>query len=293
VVPSFVKYHVTKFITWSVALLQTIIFVLAATIPASGWLKQIAEYRWAGLVLILLTAAVTVWRMLDQFYLGGVLTGAALVYGVTWFVAGIHGVNSPGHLQNVGFAAGTLFFEIGILFHWFVRIEHRVKYDPLLHVYNREHCSRIMSEQSKLNTSPPFTIAMVDIDHFKKVNDTYGHQAGDAVLYAVAQTVSRIVIPNGTLCRYGGEELAVFFPQRTSEDARKIMEDARIAVQKTKVGSGRKQISVTVSSGISTRTEGAQPLQEVLMAADRALYRAKQGGRNQVRVGAARKARRK
>ncbi len=265
--------------------------VAADRLPLAGVL---GGWCWLGVAAAGLVAAVTVWRMLDQFYLGGVLTGTSAIVAASWILS-CHAAKPAGGevVLSLAVAAATFFFEVGILFHWFVRIEHRVKYDPLLHVYNREHCSRILAEQSKLNSTPPFTIVMVDIDHFKKVNDTYGHQAGDAVLYTVAQTISRVVVPTGTLCRYGGEELAVFFPQRTSQEVRRTMEEARVLVQKTKVGTGRKKISVTVSCGISTRTEGTQTLQDVLQAADKALYRAKQGGRNQVRLGATRKSRRR
>jgi diguanylate cyclase (GGDEF)-like protein len=292
-VPAFVKYHVTKFITWSVAVLETIVIVLACTAPWMQFLSFPGDYAWAGVAAGLLLVALTVVRMLDQFYLGGVVAGCAILYGAAWVQDARIATQLGDQFGALAFAVSVLFFELGILFHWFVRIEHRVKYDPLLHIYNREHCTRILAEQSKLNSAPPFTIAMVDIDHFKKVNDTHGHQAGDAVLYAVAQTISRAVIPKGTLCRYGGEELAVFFAQQTSQQVRKVMEDARILVSKTHVATGRKRITVTVSIGISTRTESTQTLQEVLQSADKALYRAKQGGRNQVRLGAARKTRRK
>ncbi len=291
VVPAFVKYHVTKYITWAVTGAELGVLAVAAT---TSWLEPVSilsGWWWIGPVCAAVVLGLSIRFLREQFYLGGVLTGTVLFYAATW--AYVDGTIERSALGALCVAMSVLFFEIGILFHWFVRMEHRIAYDPLLHIYNRDYCSRILSEQSKLNVAPPFTIAMIDIDHFKKVNDTYGHQAGDQVLYTVAQTISRVVVPEGTLCRYGGEELAVFFPQHDAKRVRKVMEEAREAIEKTKVTSGRKHIAVTVSCGISARTEAAQPLPAVLATADKALYRAKQGGRNQVRTSATRHTRRR
>jgi len=112
-------------------------------------------------------------------------------------------------------------------------MEHRIAYDPLLHIYNRDYCSKIISEQSNLNLMFPLSIAMVDIDHFKNVNDTHGHQAGDQVLYTVAQTVCKEVVPNGVVCRYGGEELIIFFPQQTARQVAPLVEKMRKTIEKT------------------------------------------------------------
>jgi diguanylate cyclase (GGDEF)-like protein len=143
---------------------------------------------------------------------------------------------------------------------------------------------QILNERSKLNCTPPFAIAMVDIDHFKKVNDTYGHQTGDVVLHAVAQAVKHAVLPDGVLCRYGGEELVVFFSQQTAVEIRSIMEETREAVERTRIKSGKNTLSITISAGISHRASMTQSLSDVVAAADRALYKAKEGGRNQVKV---------
>jgi diguanylate cyclase (GGDEF)-like protein len=125
---------------------------------------------------------------------------------------------------------------------------------------------------------------MIDIDHFKQVNDTYGHQAGDEVLHAVAQAVERGAGEDSITCRYGGEELAVFFPQRTANEAARIGERIRAGIEKIKTKSGRKTIQVTVSIGVSHRDSYGQSIVEVIQAADKALYEAKNGGRNQVKT---------
>jgi diguanylate cyclase (GGDEF)-like protein len=128
---------------------------------------------------------------------------------------------------------------------------------------------------------------MIDIDHFKKVNDTYGHQAGDQVLHSVAQTILREVVPDGIACRYGGEEIAVFFPKKEAKEVAKVMEEVRAAIERTKVATRKKKLSVTVSIGVSHRGDVSQTIIDVIHAADKALYRAKGNGRNQVKTGKA------
>jgi diguanylate cyclase (GGDEF)-like protein len=238
---------------------------------------------WIGPAVFLTVGVLSLWKVSDEFYLGGILSGCALFFAEIW-VLGID-INRTEPVQLVLFNIVPLYLSIGILVHGFFRMENRVSYDPLLKIYNRDFCSKIISEQSKLDTSSPFSIAMVDIDHFKKVNDTYGHQAGDTVLYAVAQTVKNSLISEGIVCRYGGEELAIFFPRRTCSEVCKLMEEVRRDVEKTKISTGKKSISVTISIGVSQRENPDQTVMEVIGAADKALYRAKNGGRNQVKSG--------
>jgi diguanylate cyclase (GGDEF)-like protein len=223
-------------------------------------------------------------RLKSEFFLGGLVSGCAFIYSLIWVlnsnVQDIFSVQYEGLL-----VVAPLFLIIGILVHWFSKMENRVSYDPLLQIYNRDYCSKIISEQSKINSLPPFSIAMVDIDHFKNVNDTYGHQAGDAVLYEVAQAVSRGVAQAGVVCRYGGEELVVFSPQKTMKQLAEIIENVRIDIEKIKTPSGKKKISVTISAGVSQREHSTQTIMDVIQAADKALYKAKDGGRNQIKSG--------
>ena len=162
-------------------------------------------------------------------------------------------------------------------------MEHRASYDPLLRIYNRSYCEKVLSEQVRVKTSPPFGIAIVDIDRFKKINDVFGHRIGDEVLIKVARILTTEVVPEGIVCRYGGDEFVVFFPKKNSSKVKLIMDRVRKSVRATVTRSGKKVIKVTVSTGISHRKNTVQSLPEVLKAADRALYRAKKDGRNQVR----------
>jgi len=145
-----------------------------------------------------------------------------------------------------------------------------------------------------------YAIAMVDVDHFKKFNDTHGHDIGDQVLKLVAGRLSQAA-KGGVAYRYGGEEFSVLFPGASLDDAARELEEIRGAIEGYKMavrapdrpkkpdegakrrgeGKSEKMLSVTVSIGVAGPKNGATP-QHVIKAADEALYRAKQGGRNRV-----------
>ncbi len=144
-----------------------------------------------------------------------------------------------------------------------------------------------------------YTVAMVDVDHFKKVNDTHGHDVGDQVLRMVA-TCLRRVGGGGRAYRYGGEEFAVIFPNKELDRALPHLEELRETIARAgftlrgrkrprnkperKRGRqvGEKRLQVTVSIGVSSRDERNTTPQQLIKAADQALYRAKNGGRNRV-----------
>jgi len=140
-----------------------------------------------------------------------------------------------------------------------------------------------------------YAVAMVDVDHFKKFNDTYGHDVGDQVLRMVAARLAA-VRAGGQGFRYGGEEFALLFPGKTAGDCEPVLEELRQAVEEThftlrgrlrprkkpeapKSGGKRRQLHVTVSIGVA---DGDGDPEKIVRAADRALYRAKESGRNRV-----------
>lgn len=125
------------------------------------------------------------------------------------------------------------------------------------------------------------SLAMVDIDHFKRLNDTYGHQTGDAVLREVAATIKANVRGDDVVYRYGGEEFAVLLPDADAAQAADVVERVRAAVQTQRILDDRGEvIEVTVSVGVA-RSLADEP-RDLLAAADGALYEAKDGGRNRV-----------
>ncbi|QDR82500.1 GGDEF domain-containing protein [Sporomusa termitida] len=136
-----------------------------------------------------------------------------------------------------------------------------------------------------------YTIAMVDIDFFKKFNDTYGHDTGDDVLRLVASVLQKVT-GGGRAFRYGGEEFTIVFPHTKAAEAVPFLEELRMAVEKTsytyqgkktkktKRKSAGKKLFVTISIGVAERSEKNKQTQQVIKAADTALYRAKKKGRN-------------
>ncbi|HKC61370.1 MAG TPA: diguanylate cyclase [Myxococcales bacterium] len=131
----------------------------------------------------------------------------------------------------------------------------------------------------------PLSLLLIDVDHFKKVNDTHGHPAGDAVLRGVAAVARAQARETDLVARYGGEELAVVLPETDAAGARAIAERLRAAVESTAHASDQGALRVTVSVGVATWPGGGQNGDELLTTADRALYRAKQTGRNRVESG--------
>ncbi len=127
-------------------------------------------------------------------------------------------------------------------------------------------------------------ILMIDLDHFKNVNDTYGHLTGDAVLKEAVQRISRAVRSYDFVGRYGGEEFLAILSNCTLEDLRTVAERTRCAVAETAISTKVANVDVTVSIGGVVTSTGTDDL-ELLSAADSALYEAKQAGRNRVVIG--------
>lgn len=292
--PAFPTYRATRVTTWTLVGAQAAILVAARFAPASfGWLSVLVADELISIPIVAvatLTVAIVVINALlpaQSFFLRGAFSGLALLAGGAWVLPSLLsrlGYTVSADLIHITYAGvAPLFLSISILFHILARMEHRAAYDPLLHIYNREFANRILAEQSNIPTKPPLAVMMIDIDHFKQVNDTHGHQAGDRVLFSIAQTIQKVVVPDGIVCRYGGEELIVFFPGLTGRDIIPLAKRICATIEATETTWKRQQIGVTVSIGLSDRKIARQPLGHVLQAADKALYIAKENGRNQVR----------
>jgi two-component system cell cycle response regulator len=128
----------------------------------------------------------------------------------------------------------------------------------------------------------PLSLLLVDIDHFKQVNDGHGHPAGDAVLRSVANVLARQARETDIVARYGGEEMALILPETDARGAFAIAERIRKAVGAAHHPTDQGNLRVTISAGLSTWPGGGEGAEELLEAADKALYRAKEAGRNRV-----------
>ncbi len=129
----------------------------------------------------------------------------------------------------------------------------------------------------------PVSLLMLDIDHFKRVNDTHGHQAGDAILKGLSGVLGQQARAIDRVCRYGGEEITVILPETDAVTASNIAERLRAAVEAQPFDVNRgAPIRITVSIGVATFPDQADTPPALVTAADTALYAAKQGGRNRV-----------
>jgi diguanylate cyclase (GGDEF)-like protein len=158
--------------------------------------------------------------------------------------------------------------------------------DPLTGLANRRKFDETFDEA--LADAPerqtPISLMMIDVDHFKLFNDTYGHQAGDRCLQVLSKALNEVILPSGLLARYGGEEFVAILPDHDNSSAFRVAERARQAVQLTRIiGTERSPPSQTVSIGlVSCMVVPGVSRESILAAADAALYEAKQQGRNRV-----------
>ena len=132
-------------------------------------------------------------------------------------------------------------------------------------------------------TKSSLSVIMIDIDHFKRINDTYGHPGGDAVLREVAGRISNAVRDVDLVGRYGGEEFCVVLPDTPNEGVRAVAERIREAISTLPIIVEQRQLQVTASLGVSSVETADDAIESLIHRADKALYEAKAAGRNCVR----------
>lgn len=159
----------------------------------------------------------------------------------------------------------------------FDSLSHDANTDPLTGLYNR----RIIELYTRtwIGGRVPFSLLMMDLDHFKRINDTFGHDAGDEVLKFLARTVRALTEERHMCCRFGGEEFVVLMPETAPEQAAVYAEAIRTYMESTDSPVGQ---PVTLSIGMASYPEDAGDAEQLFRLADEALYRAKGAGRNRV-----------
>ena len=164
-------------------------------------------------------------------------------------------------------------------------VERRARTDQLTGLWNRRHFDEeIKRVRMQAQRKPePCSLVIADVDFFKKVNDTYGHDAGDAVLKAVAQTFRENVRELDVCARFGGEEIAVLLPATPAAGALELAERLRHALEQRVIRHAAREIRVTASFGVASFPETARSWDALFGGADKALYEAKRDGRNRVK----------
>ena len=261
---------------------QALTFLTTHVLPArlTAWtaLQQPAIIAFVAIGVLL---AMAWWREPQSPVRGYFYALIAVVVALSWRTTG------PG--QEIWLATAGLILVIAV-----IEASYMMAYrDGLTELPGRRALNEALPR-----LSGQFTVAMVDVDHFKRFNDTYGHDAGDHVLRLVAARLAQAP-GGGTAYRYGGEEFALVFAGRGQdeclphlEELREMVETSRFTMRrrfrpraKPKADKGRKSrqaITITVSIGVAERNHRHASPDQVVLAADKALYRAKEAGRNRV-----------
>jgi diguanylate cyclase (GGDEF)-like protein len=165
------------------------------------------------------------------------------------------------------------------------RIEELAELDELTGTLNRRCIMRVLEEEiaSSQRTNAPCSIALIDLDWFKRINDTFGHPTGDEVLRTFAITVFANIRPNDRFGRYGGEEFLLVFPDTDDKSAGRILERLRVMIAELDWSAFAPDMRVTISAGVATLRDDENS-DSVLARADSALYDAKARGRDRIIV---------
>lgn len=166
------------------------------------------------------------------------------------------------------------------------KVEYMAITDALTELYNRRRLHDVLGKEFERSKrySTPFSVVMLDLDHFKKVNDNYGHQTGDMILRGVAKILLSSIRDIDTASRYGGEEFVLVLPNTARNDAKNVAERIRETIEKNNFSIIENNL-LTVSIGISGLPDKKIETEDKLMrCADIALYRAKQNGRNRTEI---------
>lgn len=166
-------------------------------------------------------------------------------------------------------------------------LQHQSIRDPLTGLFNRRYLEEFLTQElaRAQRKQQPIGVIMVDVDHFKRFNDTYGHDAGDYVLQAVGGILKEHIRGSDIACRYGGEEMNVILPESSIEETAMRAEEIRQAIAQLSLTHNRQKLGgVTVSLGVAAFPQHGASSTALIQTADAALYRAKAAGRNRVVV---------
>lgn len=278
---SYVTYNTGNTISWTIftanIILYQIIIMTLPLKPISPFVVFFNKYNLSvNLFLLFLIILFSFFNIEEEHNYGSIIVGLALIV----FYCNTQ-INYIGKLKLM-MPLMSILLIWGMFAHWITCLHHKAHYDPLLKIYNRQYMNSIIDGLVDIKLGDKFSVLMCDIDHFKKVNDTYGHTAGDEVLFRVAQIIRETSLPEGIACRYGGEEIIIFLRDKTGDDALHKAEKIRKTVKKTPVKYKNKSIKVTMSIGIASVKDGISNIHKAIKTADENVYKAKKSGRDKV-----------
>ena len=167
-----------------------------------------------------------------------------------------------------------------------LELSRKAVVDGLTELFNHEYFQNLLAQEfaTARRHGRDLALLLVDIDHFKHFNDTWGHQVGDQVLREIARIIKEACRVEDTVARYGGEEMAVILPMTQAAQAEQVAERIRAAVENHRVMHNGNALQVTISLGLAILTRNSVDKDELISLADNALYRSKAEGRNQITV---------
>jgi len=186
----------------------------------------------------------------------------------------IHGLNYEANELHKAFGRAVRHFR-----YQFDSLSQEAQTDPLTGLFNRRTMDKFIG--SWIASGNPFSLLVMDLDHFKSVNDTYGHDVGDEVLKFLATSLRQLLKENNVICRFGGEEFIVLVPDERFDPAMEAAERIRKYMAETNGPTGG---IVTLSIGAAHYPDSARSAEQLFRVADEALYRAKHQGRNRVEI---------
>jgi diguanylate cyclase (GGDEF)-like protein len=263
--------------------------ILVATMIAMVMLFFLEQERGIALLFYIIPLSFGVFRLrLDQFLILSLF--AFLCYAISSY---LHFLVYPENFNTqiemlLGFDFAVILVWFSFLGSYFSQIRHMTEiqaiYDDLTSVFNRRQLFKLFEREKALadRRGLKFAVCIFDIDHFKEVNDTFGHLSGDAVLKELAQLVEKNLRNEDYIARYGGEEFVLILSYPEIENAVVAAERIRSVVDSTAFYHKNKTIQITISIGLTLYTP-QETIEKTLARVDRALYRAKSEGRNRVK----------
>lgn len=258
-----------------------IIFLFLSLVPIRKLILELQDHelkqRWKILSLLILffivcyiLFAYNLWMIKDIAHALSIVVSLMLLCGgIFCYLVGKLALRTMHDIQRL-----TIFQEESIT-------------DALMGIKNRRYFDQKLAEEVALSLryKLPLSLILLDIDHFKKINDTYGHMVGDEVLRNIASLISEVVRDTDIVARYGGEEIAIITPSCGKQEAEQLAQRLRAIIEKTTmalIGATQEVIQVTVSMGVSAMNHIITDKDALIEETDDALYLAKKLGRNRV-----------
>jgi diguanylate cyclase (GGDEF)-like protein len=264
--------------------LKTVDWILASAYPkeeAYAPISRLRSYLFAAAALVTLISVGLAW-LLTKRLTANLISFTNQVRLIREHPEGGHSIriNSNDEVALLSVSFNDLMNELDLARE---TLDELTRTDPLTGLFNRRHLEmeapKLIALSERENS--PTAVLMVDIDHFKKVNDTRGHEAGDAALFHLAMIMHKAVRSYDLVVRYGGEEFLMFLPMTTTPEALEVAERIRCTIQDSPLDFNKEELSITVSIGIYVAAR-IDDIQDAISRADEALYEAKNSGRNRI-----------